>query len=354
MTAPEERATGRFYPEDIEQLKKLADLYVHAKSLVLYSEEIDPTARSNIQVIKELRDVNDHLMRVIAARLSETPPEGSSEEHYCQTNLDKAIGHVYRAAFDSLDGTVLSLREKIVDILKEYPITVITDVLPEYWILRAKLEVLTQNISSHRATKDVAGNASATLDLYVGDTEEIKEFYKQVIDAGPKLDLGLKRHKKAEALQGLIKDVQEKYSPAVIRDVIPDFWQLHATSINVAQNLKASEKSTKPPPESLGTEMRDIKLIEKFYDSIIMAMPALDACQEYHHKEEAKETKKEFRIHVGSGIIYGVIYSAIVGAAGYFFAQKNVQIASQPIDSHLSSPVKPISSPAEQPKSKEQ
>lgn len=198
MGTPDEGSGELFAPKTIELLKKLADLYTQAKSLILYSEEIDPTARSNIQVIKELRDANDHLMRVLAARLSEFPPNGSTEAGYCEKNLDKAIGHVYRAAFDSLDGTVMSLREKVVEVLANYPLAAIKDVIPNYWELRTKLDKLTQDVATHRAAKDVAGNVGETLNLYIQDTEHIKVFYTQIIQAGPALDDYLKCHKKEE------------------------------------------------------------------------------------------------------------------------------------------------------------
>jgi hypothetical protein len=194
MASPE-TPTKRFLEEDLEQLKKLGDLYTQSKLLILYSEEVDPSARSNIQVIKELRDANDHLMRVVAARLCDVPPNGSNEPGYCSKNLEKAIGHVYRAAFDALDGTVLSLREKIAQVLSSYPSAVVKEIIPDYWELRTKLDCLTQKIATHRAAKDVAGNVGDTLNLYVSDTEEIKGFYKRVIDSGPALDDCHAKHK---------------------------------------------------------------------------------------------------------------------------------------------------------------
>lgn len=93
--------------QDIPDLKTLADLYVQAKALILYSEEVDPDSRSNLQVIKELRDAFDHLMRVIVARVGTQAPDGASDPDYASRNIHKSIGHIYRAAFDALDGTVL-------------------------------------------------------------------------------------------------------------------------------------------------------------------------------------------------------------------------------------------------------
>lgn len=110
MGETDTKPTAGFCPNELEQLKALAELYIQAKGLILYSEEVDPDSRSNLQVIKELRDSHDHVMRVVALRLSQVQPENPtiSPEDYCRKNLEKAVGHVYRAAFDALDGTIVS------------------------------------------------------------------------------------------------------------------------------------------------------------------------------------------------------------------------------------------------------
>lgn len=181
-----------FCQTDLEQLKSLADLYIQAKGLILYSEEVDPDSRSNLQVIKELRDSHDHVMRVVALRLSrpEQYPEAVTvaPEDYCRKNLEKAIGHVFRAAFDALDGTIVSLRKKVTDILCSYPTDVIREVIPEYWDIKISLEKLTQTIASHRQKKDVGADITKSLDDYVADVENIKTFYSKLLVAGTALD----------------------------------------------------------------------------------------------------------------------------------------------------------------------
>ena len=196
MCIAEGVAICQFTAVDLQQLKKLAELYTQAKGLILYSEEIDPESRSNLQVIKELRDANDHLMRVVAARLADNPPGGAKDagDEYCYSNLDKAVGHVYRAAFDALDGTILSLREKVAAILKAYPPDVIKTVIPEYWTIRTSLDDLTTRIANNRATKDVGADICTTLEQYVADTELIKGFYSRLLSAGPSLDACMDHH----------------------------------------------------------------------------------------------------------------------------------------------------------------
>lgn len=205
MDTPQPMEVVAFAPNEVESLKRLSALYAQAKVLILYSEEVDPDSRSNIQVIKELRDAYDHLMRVIAARLTGTiPPLGANEESsdggcdgYCSKNLDKAIGHVYRAAFDALDGTTLSLKEKIADILEAYPLPVLTAVLPNYWERKKHLNQLAEKVAENRASKDVAGDLANTFDEYVADTEQLSAFYTELLNLGSTLDECKKHHDKS-------------------------------------------------------------------------------------------------------------------------------------------------------------
>ena len=110
--APGKENENGFSKEEIAQLEVLASLYMQAKSLILYSEEVDPDYRSNLQTIKELRDAFDHLMRIIVERFSDDKSAlgDTSGTEYFQKNIQKSIGHVYRDAFDALDGAVMYYR----------------------------------------------------------------------------------------------------------------------------------------------------------------------------------------------------------------------------------------------------
>lgn len=199
MVAPDPKVTGGFLPRDLQQLKELSELYIQAKGLILYSEEVDPDSRSNLQVIKELRDSHDHIMRVVAIRLAPLAPDKELSADYCEKNLQKAIGHVYRAAFDALDGTIVSLRQKVSEILANYHLEVIKNVLPDYWEIKVQLEKLTSTIAQHRARKDVGADIGKTLDDYVADVESIKVFYSKLLQACPALDeYSAKKHAEEE------------------------------------------------------------------------------------------------------------------------------------------------------------
>lgn len=247
MGIPEGETVRQVFTDaDIQQLRKLAELYIQAKGLILYSEEIDPESRSNLQVIKELRDANDHLMRVVAARLADNPPSGSKEANYCPRNLDKAIGHVYRAAFDALDGTILSLREKVAKILETYPQEVIKDVIPEYWKIRVSLDELTSRIATNRATKDVGADICATLEQYVSDTELIKKFYSRLLNAGPSLDECKIRHEqegKKEHRQHLLTHVKAGVLYSAIIGIFMSIGNYALSLVRTQKDVEAQRQS---------------------------------------------------------------------------------------------------------------
>ncbi len=70
------------------RLKELSEIYVKAKLMILLAEELDPSFRSNVMVIKELRDSNDHLMRLFEEWFV-NPAEGKDEK-YMLAQIDKA------------------------------------------------------------------------------------------------------------------------------------------------------------------------------------------------------------------------------------------------------------------------
>lgn len=163
------------------QVQKLAELYGQTKALLLYSEEVDPEFRSNLQAIKELRDAFDHVMRVFINVCKE---DKSEDQEYGQKNIDKAIGHVYRAAFDALDGAVVSLKFKLSKALESFDPRAIREVVPNYWEIKTHINSLEENIASHRGEKDVKAECSELFEKYVKDVEQLKEYHDLILRSG--------------------------------------------------------------------------------------------------------------------------------------------------------------------------
>lgn len=170
--------------KEVEKLKQISEIYVQAKALICYAEEIDPDSKSNIQVINELRYAFDHLIRVFYRKLL---PENNDTlpDDYFQKNLEKVIGHVYRAGFDALDGIVLSIKYKINKELEGIPSDIITNVFPDYYNIKIKVLELSENVARHREKKDIGQDIIRLYDDYVEDVEKLKGDYKKTVIAIP-------------------------------------------------------------------------------------------------------------------------------------------------------------------------
>jgi hypothetical protein len=112
-----------------EPWRILVELHNRIKALLLFAEECEIEHRTFMAPVIQQRDALDHIMRAQAAELGMR--EGGDD--YIATNLDKALGHCYRAFFDIADWLSTRLRERILDALKPHSTACIREVLPEYY-----------------------------------------------------------------------------------------------------------------------------------------------------------------------------------------------------------------------------
>jgi len=164
-----------------ERLKELTLIYAQAKEIILRAEELDPSFRSNVMVIKELRDSNDHLMRLF----SEWILNGAKNEKYMLAQIDKARGHVFRAGYDAIDGLVVGYKVRVADAMNKISNGAISDVFPEYYTSAAEADILSDKIASHRNDKDVADDTLTNLESYAQDAAKVAEFCKKTISRVP-------------------------------------------------------------------------------------------------------------------------------------------------------------------------
>lgn len=184
----------KFSDKETEELYAMVQLYCkQAKPVIIFAEEADLDSRLNLQIIKELRDAFDHTMRVLNAKFD---GKEESAEAYNTENLSKAFGHIYRAAFDALDGSVLSLKQKICEALDSHDITIIKEVIPNYWELKKKIEEISNKVATHRELKDVGKETKALLENYVNDANDLKTIYGQILNSMKAIEECKKRRDK--------------------------------------------------------------------------------------------------------------------------------------------------------------
>lgn len=143
-----------------DQLRDLAVLYGRTKALILKAEEFDPESKSNISVFKEQRDALDHIMRSVAAVLD---PAQAKNEEYVRKQFDKATSHLYRAAYDSLDGIAVSCRLIMSESMVGVSPQAITSVFPEYWDLINEFHGIQEKITEQRHKKDIGDETHGNL-----------------------------------------------------------------------------------------------------------------------------------------------------------------------------------------------
>lgn len=175
-------------PDENILLEKTVDLYVKSKQVILFCEERDRNSKINPQIWKELRDAFDHLMRVCSDVMSGGKRKNSNNEYYT-VNLDKAHGHIYRAAFDALDGASISVKSNILDVVNSYDREVLTEVISDYWDKRKKIESINSSISEIRNIKDVgSSDAAKIIDKYIEIISEMIGEFQDFLNLGPLLD----------------------------------------------------------------------------------------------------------------------------------------------------------------------
>lgn len=184
----------------------MTNIYVKCKAIVLYVEQIDVNSSANIQITKELRDAFDHLCQLFAIKFEisgKTTHGASGYADEALRQIEKSIGHVYRAGFDALDGAVLSLTDNIKAILVAYDATVISEVVPDYWQKKKTINSLMERVANHRKGRTEFEITQEIFDNYISDLDELKNVHKDFLDHANNLNERQRELKRKEIYKTL-------------------------------------------------------------------------------------------------------------------------------------------------------
>lgn len=156
-----------------EYWDNICQIYFLTKHYLLLAEELSNEFDTFLQPLKEHRDAFDHVARVYGYRFLQNNDITNTDE-YCSANMRKAVGHVYRAFFDTADWLSYICRQKIRLLIGDKKREEIVAKYPEYDELRRKLELIPEKVADIRQNKDVSDD-SATL------VKEVKE-YRLILD----------------------------------------------------------------------------------------------------------------------------------------------------------------------------
>jgi len=156
----------------------------------LYCEEMDASFRTFVQPRNELCNALEHIVRSKANELGLREGE-APDEKYLEENLNRAVGHEYRAFFDISDWLSVKLREKIRITLEPYTPTVINTAVPDYYReVRPQLEQIILEIAAIRGAKDIAvkGDILGEVERYNAVLERLKAFVARLPACVPALE----------------------------------------------------------------------------------------------------------------------------------------------------------------------
>ena len=160
--------------------RQIAGLYIEVKKQVIASEKLSPGARVPVQALNELRNAFDHYMRTEAVwRHGIKPGKGTVQDPsaYCEKNLQKALGHVYRAGYDALDVLTMNRIRQIEKYADSYQISTLHTVITDYAVrIRQPFEEAVQQCDGAKQGKDVEPEH---VDLHPGFFAEYKTALKK-------------------------------------------------------------------------------------------------------------------------------------------------------------------------------
>lgn len=165
-----------------EKLAEITQLFGNVKSIIIYAEEIASDFDTYPQILLELRNTLDHLLRAVAAEINPT----EFEAQYANQSLNKSYSHLYRAAYDALDWTAIAIRENIIEELKGFTPKSIDKAIPDYYPkIKPDIDEINSKISQIRNSKDIASSQKnlQAFGEYLGYIETLRNHHKTVMRA---------------------------------------------------------------------------------------------------------------------------------------------------------------------------
>ncbi len=165
-----------------EALREIKVLYAKTKGYIIRAEEVDPTLRSNIAVFKEQRDGLDHIIRAVSEYLDKG--DAADKSYVCQQFKD-AEGHLYRAAYDALDGMGISYKLRLNQVVSDFPIQAILAAYPEYADALEAIDAVEERVVEHRNSKDQRRTTLSELDEYFATIKTVDKHSKAILRRVP-------------------------------------------------------------------------------------------------------------------------------------------------------------------------
>jgi hypothetical protein len=183
---------------DRDKWKSLVEIHYMTKALLLKAEEIDHDHEFYYPPLVQQRDTLEHIMRAAFALFypedfkKTVVGEGQDVSRYATRQMDKAIGHAYRALFDAADWLSIIFREQIHQTLAGYSRQAINTALPDFTPeAQPKIDAICLQIAELRNKKDIGSDDTVIsgAEKYTKLVETLEQYWAKVRAAVPLLDL---------------------------------------------------------------------------------------------------------------------------------------------------------------------
>lgn len=154
----------------------ICKIYFLTKHYLLLSEELSEEFDTFLQPLKEHRDAFDHIARVYGSHMLERKID--DVEKYKEDNMNKAVGHTYRAFFDTADWLSYICRNKIRMLLSGYNKEQISERYDKYDETKKILESIPKEIARIRENKDLSDDES----ILIKEVEQYSHILDQLLD----------------------------------------------------------------------------------------------------------------------------------------------------------------------------
>ncbi|MFH1563924.1 MAG: hypothetical protein ABIF11_11005 [Nitrospirota bacterium] len=195
------------------------------KHFTLKAEEYDKNFKTFIQPFNELKNVLEHIIRAMSAEVGINEDKNQT---YIEKNLDKAIGHEYRAFFDIADWLSISLRERIIETLKPFNYEAISKAIPDYYSsIRSRIDEICDDIANLREKKDIGNGNNLILEAesYEKILNELLAIDKKIRNSVPAI-IEIDRAKRYDKMKLVILSSIASFVVALLMALIVYYFKL--------------------------------------------------------------------------------------------------------------------------------
>jgi Mg2+ and Co2+ transporter CorA len=155
----------------------ICQIYFLTKHYLLLAEELSDDFDTFLQPVKEHRDAFDHVARVYGYKFLQN--DIKDIDTYRNENMNKAVGHAYRAFFDTADWLSYICRQKIRQLLTGKTYDEIVSKYPDYPQVKKLLLEAATSIAKIRENKDISDNVNEL----VKEVNQYKTLLDRLLDA---------------------------------------------------------------------------------------------------------------------------------------------------------------------------